>query len=199
MNCTHCHWVCSDGYYFERMRFLLLTLGFTVFSLHAQDCSFLAEKQLALEKEYDVLEQKLAAADDRAEKNAAADDRAEKKALRNAKIEIELSYADVSRELNVCIQSGGVIGDEVMPIDRNSAGTTEAEVRMSSSNVMEVDLFRQGVVKKSKGAIKVVIGTLVGVALAPVMLELAAVGAVIQVTGMVEIISGSMDVIESAN
>ena len=189
MNCTHCHWVCSDGHYFERMRFLLLALGFTVFSLHAQDCSFLAEKQLALEKEYDVLEQKL----------AAADDRAEKKALRNAKIEIELSYADVSRELNACIQSGGVIGDEVMPIDRISAGTTEAEVRMSSSNVMEVDLFRQGVVKKSKGAIKVVIGTLVGVALAPVMLELAVVGAVIQVAGMVEIISGSMDVIESAN
>ena len=70
---------------------------------------------------------------------------------------------------------------------------------MSSSNVMEVDLFRQGVVKKSKGAIKVVIGTLVGVALVPVMLELAVVGAVIQVAGMVEIISGSMDVIESAN
>ena len=64
---------------------------------------------------------------------------------------------------------------------------------------MEVDLFRQGVVKKSKGAIKVVIGTLVGVALVPVMLELAVVGAVIQVAGMVEIISGSMDVIESAN
>ena len=107
MNCKHCHWVCSDGYYFELMRFLLLALGFTVFSLHAQDCSFLAAKQLALEKEYDVLEQKL----------AAADDRAEKKALRNAKIEIELSYADVSRELNACIQSGGVIGDEVMPIE----------------------------------------------------------------------------------
>lgn len=189
MNSRHCHWECSDGHYFPSMRFLVLALGFTVFSLHAQDCSLLVEKQLALEKQYEMLEQQL----------AAADDRAEKKALRTAKTEIELNYADVSRQLNACIQSGGVIGDEVMPIERTPETSAEVEVLMSSSDVMEVDLFRQGVVKKSRGSIKVVIGTLVGVALAPVMLELAAVGVVIQVTGMVEIISGSMDVIESAN
>lgn len=58
--------------------------------------------------------------------------------------------------------------------------------------------MERGLVKRSKGTIKMLLGSALAIPLALVMPELAVIGGAFSMWGMGEVVSGSMDIIDAA-
>lgn len=171
------------------MRYLLvITLIGMVLPSLGQDCSVLAARQMELETTYEALLDSM----------DSVKDKKVRRVMRSQLSEIELEYRDVSFQLNQCVQSGGVIGEVVPPEERVQPEERQREASRPAPRLRPLNGMERGLVKRSKGTIKMLLGSALAIPLALVMPELAVIGGAFSLWGMGEMVSGSMDIIDAA-
>ena len=119
--------------------------------------------------------------------------------MRSQKSEVEQEYRDVSFQLNQCVQSGGVIGEVVPPQERVQPKELPIVNSRPAPCLRPLNGMERGLVKRSKGTVKMLIGSVLAIPLALVMPELAVIGGAFSLWGMGEVVSGSMDIINAAD
>lgn len=171
------------------MRYLLIMiLVGMAWPMRGQDCSQLAARQMELETTYEALLDSM----------ESVKDKQVRRAMRSQLTEIEWEYGDVSFQLNQCVQSGGVIGEVVPPEERIQPEERQRLGSRPAPRLRPLNGMERGLVKRSKGTIKMLLGSALAIPLALVMPELAVIGGAFSLWGMGEMVSGSMDIIDAA-
>ena len=173
----------------ELMRYLFaLSLVWMLVPAFGQDCSELATRQMALESAYQALSDSI----------GSEKDKKVRRAMRSELASVEAEYGEVSHQLNQCVQSGGVIGEVVPPEQRVQPEERQRVASQPAPRLRPLNGMERGLVKRSKGTIKMLLGSVLAVPLALVMPELAVIGVAFSLWGMGEVVSGSMDIIDAA-
>lgn len=171
------------------MRYLLaLSLVWILVPVFSQNCSELAARQMELETTYEALLDSM----------HSVKDKKVRRAMRSQLAEVESQYGEVSVQLNQCVQSGGVIGEVVPPEQRVQPEERQRIQSRPAPRQRPLNGMERGLVKRSKGTIKMLLGSALAIPLALVMPELAVIGGAFSLWGMGEVVSGSMDIIVAA-
>ncbi len=171
------------------MRYLLaLSLVWIIVPVFSQNCSELAARQMELETTYEALLDSM----------DSLKDKKDRRAMRSELTEVEWEYGDVSFQLNQCVQYGGVIGEVVPLEERVQLEEFQNDESRPAPRLRPLNGMERGLVKRSKGTIKMLLGSALAIPLALVMPELAVIGGAFSLWGMGEMVSGSMDIIDAA-
>ena len=89
--------------------------------------------------------------------------------------------------------------DAVVPLEEGIQ-SEEGQVVIAGpvSRLRPLNGMERGLVKRSKGTIRMLLGSAVAIPFGLIMPELAMIGGVFSLWGMGEVVSGSMDIIDAA-